>query len=98
MRIIPGKMVINLVPAGLPHKGDALRRLMRLSHRRIALYVGDDHTDEDVFRLAADAGVVGVRVGRTRHSAASWFLRDQQEVDELLSRLLRDLGDAPRTC
>ena len=87
MRVVPGKMVVNLVPAELPHKGDALERLMRTERLASALYVGDDRTDEDAFRLGAASGVIGVRVGRARDSAAPWFLRDQGEIDDLLALL-----------
>ena len=40
------------MPADAPDKGGALRTLMRERRRRHApIYVGDDVTDEDVFRL-----------------------------------------------
>ena len=54
-----------------------------------ALYVGDDSTDEDVFRLDEPERVVGVRVGRTSHSAAKWFLGKQAEMDDLLRVLIK---------
>lgn len=86
-RVIPGHLVVNVMPDGAPDKGDALERLRREEACDVALFVGDDITDEDVFRHAAARHVVGVRVGRSDESAAGWFVRDQQEVDEILRRL-----------
>ena len=50
------------------------------------MYVGDDRTDEDVFR----AGIVDVtiRVGRTGHSSAEYYVPRQTELDEFLRALL----------
>jgi trehalose 6-phosphate phosphatase len=87
MRMIAGKLLVNVVPAGAPHKGDALEALRARERADIALYVGDDITDEDVFELDRPGWLLGVRVGRSRQSAAPYFLRDQREVDALLSRL-----------
>jgi trehalose 6-phosphate phosphatase len=87
MRIIGGKLVVNVVPAGAPHKGDALSALRAQSGADTALYVGDDITDEDVFELARRGRVLGIRVGRARRSAAAYYLRDQREIDRLLATL-----------
>jgi trehalose 6-phosphate phosphatase len=104
MRIVPGKMVVNLVPRGVPHKGDALRVLLRRAGVERALYLGDDETDEDVFALPAeDVDLVGARVGRSSRSAARWYVPCQRDVDEILRRLLhalrrsRPLGGARRS-
>jgi trehalose 6-phosphate phosphatase len=89
MRVVPGKMVVNLVPVGLPHKGDALRALLRHTGLTRALYVGDDRTDEDAFALAPGVDVISVRVGRAARSAAEWYVPSQGHVDALLERLLQ---------
>jgi trehalose 6-phosphate phosphatase len=88
LRTIPGKLVVNLVPADAPHKGDALLQTLRETGAQIALYVGDDVTDEDVFLLNPNPGIVGVRIGVSKTSAAGFYLRDQREIDALLTRLL----------
>lgn len=87
-RLVAGKQVLNVLPAGAPHKGDAVVALRERLGVEVALFVGDDVTDEDVFRLAAPGKLVGVRVGASRRSAADWFLRDQREVDGLLEWLV----------
>jgi trehalose 6-phosphate phosphatase len=87
-RSMPGKLVVNILPALAPHKGHALLRLRALEGATCALYVGDDVTDEDVFELDQPERLVSVRVGDARYSAARYFLRDQLEIDQLLSLLI----------
>ncbi|MGQ0658313.1 MAG: trehalose-phosphatase [Chromatiales bacterium] len=83
-RLIGGKLVLNVVPAEAPNKGDALLRLCtRLASAR-AVFVGDDDTDEDVFTLSRPDTVLGIRVGETEESAAEYSLRGQSEIDALL--------------
>jgi MarR family transcriptional regulator, organic hydroperoxide resistance regulator len=88
VRLLGGKDVVNVLPAGAPHKGTALERaLPRLGCDR-AIYVGDDDTDEDVFALERPGRLLAVRVGRKSGSAAAWFVRRQADVDRLLLRLV----------
>ena len=86
VRVVPGKRVVNVVPAGAPDKGDAVARLGARERAGAVLYVGDDDTDEDVFGRAL-AGLVAVRVGGAARSRARYYLRDQGEIDELLAAL-----------
>jgi trehalose 6-phosphate phosphatase len=88
-RVIAGKMVVNVVPDGASHKGDALLELLAREGAEASLYVGDDATDEDVFALAGPTTLVKVRVGESAQSRAGFFLRDQSEMDALLRELLR---------
>ena len=81
----PGKMVIELKPAG-SDKGTAVRTLMSespLSQGR-PLFVGDDETDEAGFRAAADLGGAGILVGDARRTDASYHL---PSVDQTLAWL-----------
>jgi trehalose 6-phosphate phosphatase len=87
-RIVLGKSVVNLLPAGAPHKGDALQRLRARTGLDAALFVGDDVTDEDVFGSCDPDRLLAIRVGRSRASAAPFYLRDQHEIDGLLARLI----------
>jgi len=51
VRIVGGKLVVNLVLEDVANKGVALEReRARLACERV-IYVGDDETDEDAFRL-----------------------------------------------
>lgn len=88
MRVVPGKLVVNVVPERAPNKGDALMQLRRTEQADTALYVGDDVTDEDVFELDQPGRLFTVRVGESRASAAAYFLRDQSEMDRLLAKLI----------
>jgi trehalose 6-phosphate phosphatase len=83
-RVCRGHAVVNVIPSEAPDKGAALRELVRRAGRRPVLYVGDDRTDEDVFRSVE----VSVRVGRTARSAARWYLSAQGAIDDLLRALL----------
>jgi trehalose 6-phosphate phosphatase len=88
MRVVLGKLVINVIPENAPHKGDALISLREKECADIALYVGDDVSDEDVFELDQPGRLLCIRVGSSRKSAAPWFLRDQREIDLLLEKLV----------
>lgn len=87
MRIVPGKAVLNLVPAGAPHKGDAVLRARDAEGADTILYLGDDVTDEDVFQLDQPGRVTSVRIGRSGTSAATYFVRGQRDVDRVLAAL-----------
>ncbi|HVP67381.1 MAG TPA: trehalose-phosphatase [Anaeromyxobacteraceae bacterium] len=89
-RLVPGKKVVNVLPAHFPTKGDAVRAMLARGGLETALYLGDDVTDEDVFALGRPA-VLGVRVGPGR-TQAPFRLAAQGDVDELL-RILGSLRD-----
>lgn len=93
---LPGKMLVNLLPEGSPHKGTALLELMRKKKFENFLFIGDDTTDEDVFRLAKQLPrrAVTIRVGRSASSKAKFFLNRQTDVDRLLSALLTESRSA----
>jgi len=88
MRVVHGRLVVNLIPARAPNKGAALLALRSAEHADIALYVGDDITDEDVFTIDQPGRLLSVRVGECDASAAAYYLRDQGEVDDLLTGLI----------
>lgn len=85
VRVVAGKDVVNLLPEGGPDKGAAVERVRARIGCSSVLYLGDDRTDEDAF---AQPHVAGVRVGADSASAAKYHLRDQDEVDDLLDRLV----------
>ncbi len=94
-RLVAGHFGINLLPVGSPDKGTAVQRLRRRARSEAALYVGDDGSDELVFSSAHRPGLVTVRVGRSRASRASFYLRDQREIDDLLALLVELRGERP---
>lgn len=89
-RVVRGKYVFNCVPAGLPHKGDALREIQRLSRTKNVFFIGDDVTDEDVFRNAPKHWVT-VRVGHHSQSAARFSVPGFRDVERLLLRIESEL-------
>ena len=91
-RIFAGKMVENVVPAGLPDKGTAMHHLVRQSGASCTFFVGDDVNDEPVFASAPDDWLT-VRIGRQDpESQADYFLDSTAEVGMLLDRLIAHSG------
>jgi trehalose 6-phosphate phosphatase len=84
--VFGGHAVVNVLPKDAPTKGDAIRELCDRLGARIAVYVGDDRTDEEAFR----SEVVGISicVGGERDSSAAYGLADQREIDDLLRALV----------
>ena len=85
-RRIGGQFIENLLPAGAPDKGIALRFLMDKSGCRKGFFVGDDETDEDVFRLNAE-NIFTVRVGMNAFSDALFYLHNQDEITRLICEI-----------
>ena len=97
-----GRMVLEVRPAILHTKADAVQWLEAAARRRglwsagdahgpLRLYFGDDDTDEDVFRLWP--GVIGVRVGPgAPHTAARHRLSGPAGVARWLEGLERQLA------
>ncbi len=90
-RLVAGKYVENLIPEGAPDKGTALKLLMRQAGCLKAFFVGDDETDEDVFRQKIKS-ILAVRVGRKSNSRARFYLKHQSEIARLLREINRILG------
>jgi len=86
-RVVSGIFVKNLTPAGAPDKGMALETLMVHLRCKRAVFVGDDVTDEDVFRRKNPA-VFGIRVGEKQVSAARYYLNGQGEMADLLGEMI----------
>ncbi len=91
-RVVAGKCVFNLLPQGAADKGLAMVQLLQMSGAGSAIYVGDDVTDEDVFRLHRP-DLLSVRVEYFADSAAEYFIADHVDIagllDELIGRLHR---------
>jgi trehalose 6-phosphate phosphatase len=85
--VFGGKYVVNIVAEDAPNKGDAL--LLERDRLRCdwVLYVGDDENDEAAFALQGN--IVAVRIGRKKDSHARYYLRAQQEIDELIELLIQ---------
>lgn len=95
-RLIRGKASVNALPPGSTRKGEAARSLMM--HLRCAglFFVGDDETDEDVFRLT-EGLIMGVRVGYQAESRAQYYLKYQSEVEEVIRFLVHRIDRTPES-
>ncbi|MGH9534554.1 MAG: trehalose-phosphatase [Terriglobales bacterium] len=76
LRLIPGAGIAELAPPTAQTKGDAVLSLRRELGCDVALYLGDQPTDEDVFAVA-DEDLFGIRVG-AGPTQAPLFLPDPQ--------------------
>jgi trehalose 6-phosphate phosphatase len=85
-RLIPGKKVLNVLPGDFPSKGDAVRALVARLGCEGAIYLGDDVTDEDAFKVGAPL-VFGVHVGKGP-SLAPWRIGEQRGVDRFIELLI----------
>ena len=105
LRVFPGHMVWEILPAGPVDKYLAARFILRAAHHQdprttsCPIYLGDDVSDEHVF--ARWTGI-SVRVSRRPKTVAKYFLRSPAEVAECLERLddlyktSRQRGDAAK--
>lgn len=92
-RIVAGKCVFNLLAEDRCHKGSALVKLMELAGATGALYVGDDVTDEDVFRMRRE-NILSVRIEHTTDTAADFFIPQQRDMPHFLDELIKRLDVA----
>jgi trehalose 6-phosphate phosphatase len=89
LEVLHGKKVVEVRPVGV-NKGKALQLFLQTCHRQtLPLYIGDDVTDEDAFRVLQDRGVTIVVADPPRQTAAQYYLRNPQEVARFLRRLLQ---------
>ncbi|HLD30147.1 MAG TPA: trehalose-phosphatase [bacterium] len=87
-KLASGKMVLEIRPQIGFNKGGAVREILRSfsSPELLSIYLGDDQTDEDAFRVVKGQGV-SVYVGPAGlPSEADFFLQDPDEVQEFLFR------------
>jgi len=100
-KIASGKMVLEIQPNVDFDKGKAVREIIEVfpSAALLPIYLGDDQTDEDAFRVVKKQGI-SVYVGPGKFpSEADFFLRNPDEVQEFLLRceeVRRPISEYPR--
>jgi trehalose 6-phosphate synthase/phosphatase len=85
LNIVDGNKVIEVRMSGVD-KGSVASRLLSNDQYDFVLAVGDDKTDEDMFRALADKAVT-IKIG-TGNTIAQYSLSNQVEVINLLRQLL----------
>ncbi len=88
-KIAGGKKVVEIRPALDWDKGKAVMAVLDGLYRgkdALAIYIGDDRTDEDAFRQLKSAGIT-IKIGR-QPTCAEFFMEDTAEV----SRFLEDVS------
>jgi trehalose 6-phosphate synthase/phosphatase len=85
-RIGTGKKVLEIRPLAAWNKGEALSLILKtLPPESCSVYLGDDTTDEDAYRVLGEKGF-SVSIGR--NPKADYYLKIQPEVTLLLEHLL----------
>ncbi len=85
VQVLDGNKVIEVRVAGID-KGVAAKKLIDESHSDFILAIGDDKTDEDMFRVLADRAVT-IKVG-PGHSVAQYAIANPQDVIRLLGEFI----------
>lgn len=92
IRIRKGKKVYDIRPPVEWDKGKAVLWLLKKyrqalrNEEALAVYIGDDETDEDAFEALKDTAVT-VRVGNVRGSKAKYYLDDTKQVGAWLEMI-----------
>jgi len=82
--VLRGKKVLELAPNINWDKGKAALFLLQKEKKNyLPIYVGDDLTDETAFKALKEKGIT-IRVGRSKKTAAKYYLKGQWEVSRLL--------------
>jgi trehalose-phosphatase len=89
-KVTTGKKVIEIRPDVDWDKGYAILKMLEMikfSNRPLVVYIGDDRTDEDVFKRLLRSSAITIRVGRNSRSSAKYYVRNTAEVKKLLESI-----------
>jgi trehalose 6-phosphate phosphatase len=99
-RVTSGKKVYEVRPAVDWDKGEAIALLIdrygmaNTKQQLLPIFLGDDQTDEDGFKVIEKHGGVSIFVGeKPGHSAARYYLKSPAEVEQFLERLIDSVSD-----
>ncbi|CAH8309579.1 unnamed protein product [Eruca vesicaria subsp. sativa] len=95
LKLTQGRKVLEIRPTIKWDKGQALNFLLKSlgfekSEDVVPVYIGDDRTDEDAFKVLRERGQgFGILVSKVpKESNASYSLQDPAQVNEFLKRLV----------
>ncbi len=92
LQVIDGNKVIEIRVAGID-KGVAAKKIIEENDSDFVLVVGDDKTDEDMFRALTDKAIT-IKVG-PGHSVAQYSVANQQDIIKLLQDFANNLVSSP---
>ncbi|MBA4311284.1 MAG: trehalose-phosphatase [Chlorobiaceae bacterium] len=90
LKITTGKKVFEVRPCISWDKGQAILRILKMfraTDKSIIIFIGDDKTDEDAFKLLPSRAVT-IRVGKNKSSNAKYFVRNTSEVRQFLENII----------
>ncbi|MDI6727865.1 MAG: bifunctional alpha,alpha-trehalose-phosphate synthase (UDP-forming)/trehalose-phosphatase [Thermodesulfovibrionales bacterium] len=89
-RFIIGKKVFEIRPVNIWNKGDAVSWIIEnMGEGRFPVYIGDDTTDEDAYRILKDRGL-SISIGGS--ASADYYIQNQGEVRDFLMMLYEGLN------
>ncbi|KAJ4867391.1 Trehalose-phosphate phosphatase B [Raphanus sativus] len=95
LKLTQGRKVLEIRPTIKWDKGQALKFLLKSlgfekSEDVVPVYIGDDRTDEDAFKVLRERGQgFGILVSKVpKETNASYSLQDPSQVNEFLKRLV----------
>ncbi len=94
LKIKKGKKVFEIRLNLNWNKGDGVKKLLsllNLKNEALKIYIGDDETDEDAFRIFK-GGDLTILVGRKKSSFAKFRLKNVNKVWLFLKELLKKMG------
>jgi trehalose 6-phosphate synthase/phosphatase len=94
LQMLEGNKVIEFKNIEV-NKGKAAQNWLLDSHPDFIIAFGDDHTDEDIFRALPDEAFT-IKVG-SNISAAKYYLKDYNEVRDLLTAFSKHIKPLPAT-
>lgn len=87
LTVIKGKKVLELTPGVSWDKGKAVLWILdHLKDSALAIFIGDDLTDESAFKVLKRKGI-SVRIGKSKRTLASFYLKDYRETFRLLKSI-----------
>lgn len=98
IKVTSGKKVFEIRPKVKWDKGEAVRWFLKKfqpAKESCPIYIGDDTTDEDAFKVLSNKGVT-IRVGKDKNSLAQETLKDVEAVYKFLQTLLLEIN--PKCC
>ncbi|MBP7088072.1 MAG: trehalose-phosphatase [Candidatus Omnitrophica bacterium] len=92
VHLMRGKKVLEILPAVDWNKGKAvcwlLQALGAFWSSNSVIYIGDDTTDEDAFRVVRTRGTGILVAEKSRISAADFILKSPKEVEDLFEKII----------